>query len=239
MKTTFLSILLSAVPVSTSLVRAQDEKHESPREEKKEGAEIRERIQAEKARFHEEMEKHMKAAMEEAAKLEAEGKKDEAEARRREAKEKMEGAIKEHQRATQARIQAEMRERAGADRGRDGAERDRPAPERGREGADRLPDGPPPPRAEIENKLRHVEQAIGHLREAGMPEPAENLERIAERLRGALRGEGGPPREDGRRGQPRREPDRPGGDIDALRRDIQELRQAVRELYEKQGEHRK
>ena len=202
MKTTLLSLLLLIAPGTAGFVRAQEEKSPgAPREERKPepgpdraGAEMRE--------FHQKMEQKMKAVMEEAGKLEAEGKKDEAEARRREAKERMKHEIEAHRREMQAR------------REKDGPPRD----------GDRRPDGPP--RGDMEAKLKHVEQAIAHLREAGMMDQAENLARMAERMRNAGRGPAGD--------QPRRDDRRPDGDIEALRRDIQELREAVRQLNERQ-----
>ena len=231
MKTTLLSILLALSPGIIFSGFAQENKPDAPREEKKEPAE-RERHQPE-AQAREEIEKKVKAAMEEAAKLDEAGKKDAAENLRREARQ-MAQAAKAHERA---------------------------AGERRHEGEDRKLDGPP--RAEIENKLKHVEQAIAHLREAGLPEPAEHLNQLANRFRAALHGpdqprpeearreepkreEGRreePRREEGRRDEPRREDverdkprredRRPDNDVEALRREIQELRQAVRQLNER------
>ena len=226
MKTTLLTILL-AIPASLSF--AQDRKPDAPREERKpdapreENKELGEREQAQeaKAKLRGEIEHHMKAAMEEAAKLEEAGKKDAAENVRREAKERAHAAM-----AEQERIMQDKR-REGAERGKD-----RPAA--------RPADGPP--RAELEGKLRHVEQAMAHLREAGMPEPAAQINQIANRLRAALRGEGEPRREeprreDAKRDEPRRERVRPDNDVEALRREIQELRQAVRQLSERKSDH--
>src|SRR6185436_15129822 len=148
--------------------------------------------------------------------------------------EKVEAERREREAVARQREAAD-RERAGADR-RAAAERERAGGEAGR-AADRRPDGP---RGDVENKLRHVEQAIGHLKEAGMPDMARNLEQEANRLRASLRGgegdrprDGDRPREETRRDEPRRAVLRPDGDIEALRREIQELRQAVRQLSEK------
>ena len=211
MKTTLLTILL-AMPAGLSL--AQDRKPDAPREERKEPNE-RERAQEAKSKARAEIEQHLKAGMEEAAKLDEAGKKDAAENMRREAKERAHAAMAEHQRDMQ-------------DKRREGAER----------GKDRPVDGPP--RAEIEGKLKHVEQAVAHLRESGMAEPAEQINQIANRLRAALRGEGDreePRREEAKRDEPRREGARPDNDIEALRREIHELRQAVRQLSERKSEH--
>ncbi len=211
MKTTLFTILL-ALPASLSIAQdrkpdapREERKPDAPREEKKEPNE-RERAQAANAKMRAEIEQHLKAAMEEAAKLDEAGKKDAAENLRREAKERARAAMAEHDRGPQ---------------------------EHRREG---------PARAEIEGKLKHVEQAVAHLREAGMAEPAEQINQIANRLRAAMRGEGEPRREEPRReeakrDEPRREGARPDNDVEALRREIQELRQAVRQLSERKSEH--
>jgi Skp family chaperone for outer membrane proteins len=72
------------------------------------------------------------------------------------------------------------------------------------------------------NRLHHAEQAINHLREAGLPDLAEQVARAAERLR-----------------QPQPEPRRWDGDIDALRRELNELRETVRALKESQSRETK
>ena len=217
MKTTLLTILL-AMPAGLSLAQdrkpdapREDRKPDAPREEKKEPNE-RERAQEAKTKVRGEIEQHLKAAMEEAAKLDEAGKKDSAENLRREAKERAHAAMAELERGMQ-------------DKRREGAER----------GKDRPADSPA--RAEIEGKLKHVEQAVAHLREAGMAEPAEQINQIANRLRAAMRGEGEPRREEAKRDEPRREGARPDNDVEALRREIQELRQAVRQLSERKNEH--
>jgi len=143
----------------------------------------------------------------------------------------------EHQRAMQAKMrerqqreraaQAERAERERTGQSDRGAPADRMASERNegeRAGDDRRPDGPP--RSELERKLHHVEQAIGHLREAGLPDPAENLGRLADRLRHALHDQEGP-RPDG----PRRD-----DDLAALRREVEALKLAVRQLCEKRDQ---
>ena len=72
------------------------------------------------------------------------------------------------------------------------------------------------------NQRHHAEQAINHLREAGLPDLAEQVARAAERLR-----------------QPAPEPRRWDGDINALRRELNELRETVRELKESQSRETK
>lgn len=72
------------------------------------------------------------------------------------------------------------------------------------------------------NRLHHAEQAINHLREAGLLDLAEQVTRAAERLR-----------------QPAPEPRRWDGDINALRRELNELRETVRELKESQSRETK
>jgi len=234
---TLITGITCALPLN-----AQD-KPDAPRDhERREAAgkeaATREGAEREFAAAKEKIDQRMKAAREEAAELEKAGNKDAAEAKRKEAEQQRNAALNELRQHMRGRRQGEVR-RDGEPR-REGEPR-RPEGQR-RDGDGRRHDGPP--RHELENKLRHVEQAIGHLREAEMPEPAEHLNQVANRLRGALRGEGdGPRREEGHRQQARREDgrrqegpqDQPLGDIEALRREIQELRQAVRQLAEKQG----
>ena len=245
MKSTLLTAILALTPGFSLSTFAQEKKPDVPREEHKEHA-AREHHQSE-AQARETVERKVKAMLEEAAKLDEAGKKDAAENLRREAHQ-MAHAVKAHDRA------------AGEGR---------------REGDAKKADGPP--RAEIEDKLKHVEQAIAHLREAGLPEPAEHLNQTANRLRAVQRSPDQPRpgearrekprreegrreepkreeprreearREEGRREEPRREEDRreeakreeprreerrPDNDVEALRREIQELRQAVRQLHE-------
>jgi hypothetical protein len=68
-------------------------------------------------------------------------------------------------------------------------------------------------------KLRHLQQAIGHLREAGLNEPAENLENMARRLREEIRQQERP--RDGT------------AENEALRREVRELREALRKAQER------
>ena len=159
MKTHLLTFILSVSPAMITVGSAEEKKPDAPREERREAAE-RERRQVEDAAAaaREEIEGRLNAVMHEAAKLEVEGKKDEAEALRREAKEKAHAAMQEHERAIYARNEVG---------------------ERGREGPDRRPDARP--HAELEDKRKHVEQAIAHLREAGMMDAAENIAGLAER----------------------------------------------------------
>lgn len=231
MKTTLLIAILALSPGFALSTSAQDKKPDAPREEQKDHAE-REHHQAAEAQAREAIEKKVKAALEEAAKLDEAGKKDAADNLRRAARQ-MAQAVKAHDRA------------AGEGR---------------REGEGRKTDGAP--HADVANKLKHLEQAIAHLREAGLPEPAEHLSQLANRFRAALHGPDQPRREDAKREEPRREESRreeakreeprreegrreetkreegrreerrPDNDVEALRREIQELRQAVRQLNE-------
>jgi hypothetical protein len=232
MKTTLLSILLAMSPGFALQIMAQEGRPEGPREEMKEKKEPteHERHRAMEAGARQKMEQQMKAVMEEAAKLEQAGKKEEAQQLRREAKERMHAAMME-------------REKAARMHGGDG---EGPRPPAGG-----------PPRAELENKLKHVEQAIDHLRAAGMEDAAAQINRMADRLRNALRGEDQPrpesdhredgKRDDGKRDEPKHdegnhdepkhdkakhdEPRRPDNDLEALRREVQELRQAIRKMH--------
>jgi uncharacterized protein (DUF305 family) len=246
MKKTILLLLLGCSPAVTVFSRAQDAPPPPPHEDHAPQGEAQERMNRETARFHEEMEQHMKGAMEKAAALEAEGKKDEANEVRSAAKKKLQSAIENHQREMQEKMRgmhqrqrAEKIERAERERAE---KRERQRAERlgrgpgpgspGRPEADERPDGPPRP--ELERKLHHVEQAIGHLREAGLPDPAENLERVAQRLRNAMHDQPGPP--PGRGPHPDGPPHgdhagAPGHDeIGELRREIEELKKTVGEL---------
>ena len=74
-----------------------------------------------------------------------------------------------------------------------------------------------------------------------MPDAAAQINQMADRLRNALRAEDQPRREEGRRedakrDETRREERRPDGDIEALRREVQELRQAVRQMNQRKSE---
>lgn len=102
-----------------------------------------------------------------------------------------------------------------------------PAGERmpGREGKEgRVPfEGqrpPPPEMPAMEQRLHHLLAAIGNLRAAGMPEPAERLTQEAERLQ----------RQVNASSPDFRGPGQPGGEIERLRAEVQELRQSMREL---------
>ncbi len=216
-----LLLPLSAADEKPDAPRNAD-KPDAPREADKPAPPARERL----AEAKENIGRQFQAAMAEAAELEKAGKKDEADARREKARAQAEAAKADLERAVKEQ-----------------GDRPRREGEPKRESGDRRPDGAQP--QELENKLRHVEQAIAHLREAGMPEPAEQLNQIANRLRAALRGEGDAPRDGApRRGDPeaprreegrREEPRRPQSDIETLRREIQELREVVKQLAEKQG----
>jgi hypothetical protein len=231
MKPKLLSLIVITATAWTCQAAAQDEQRETPREVRKEGerkdVEVRERLQAEQRDFREKMESQMKEAMQEATRLEEGGHNEEAEALRAKAKQRLEAAVKEHQTMMQRKTQAAMRDE--------------------RAGGERRPDTPPP--AELEAKLKHLDQAVAHLREAGMPDAAENIARLAEQMRQPMRGADRPrpdqarrpdqtrrPEEPRRPDQARRpeEPRRPDprleGEIDALRREVRELQEAVRRM---------
>ncbi|MFN0125590.1 MAG: hypothetical protein ACKV19_02760 [Verrucomicrobiales bacterium] len=242
MKNALFSLFLGIAPLWVPVIRGQDDPPPPP--EENQGHEAHEkaeaRMQEETIRFTREMEERMKGAMEKAAALEAEGKHDAAEEMRKEARDKLESSIQEHRRAMQEKMRehqqhqqhqrAERQERAA----REHAER-RERPQADRPDGERRPDGPHAP--ELERKLHHVEQAIGHLREADLPDPAQNLERVANRLRQALhdhrehgpRPEGGPPRVQQRHDD----------DLAALRRDVEELKKLVAGLCKMQGHSEK
>ncbi|RFC50683.1 MAG: hypothetical protein DVB22_001892 [Verrucomicrobia bacterium] len=195
-------LLLSLLCAAASCVstNAQDPKPPAPPSPDRPApgppdAALRERFEREQQAFREKMQQKTEAIMKEAAALEADGKLDKANDLRAQAKQNLEAAIKEHQAATQKKMQALTRGDAPIPRG----------------------DAPQP--RDLKNRLHHAEQAINHLREAGLKDLAEEVARATERLRQQ------PP-----------EPRRSGGDIDALRRELNELRETVRALKESRGE---
>lgn len=74
-------------------------------------------------------------------------------------------------------------------------------------------------RGATERRVQHVREAIAHLREAGMNDLAERLDQEADRM---MQQRGG--------GEERRRPDQAGAEIERMRAELQELRQAVRQL---------
>ncbi len=141
------------------------------------------------------------------------------------------------------RLQTEPRE--SADRGGDveqrmrsrraielGKQNEAPRPER--ELGDRRDrehdghDGPPP--GDRGERMRHVTEAIGHLRAAGLNEPAEHLEQLARTMRAEPdqppRGFGGPPPNDQMHAALREMHD----NLQALRGEVQNMARAMEEL---------
>lgn len=91
--------------------------------------------------------------------------------------------------------------------------------------------GGQPTEAEGPAKLRHIMEAIHHLREAGLDEPAEGLEKLAHKLREDVERR---EREHAGRG---REPEKhdlaprpPAGEMHAMREQIEKLGRAVDKL---------
>jgi hypothetical protein len=163
---------------------------------------MRERMEQEQRAFRTKMQQKTEQAMKEAAELEAAGKKDEAEALRKEARERTDNAIREFQASMQKKNQEAMRPRG-----------------------ERRPEGPPP---DMEGRLKHIREAVGHLHAAGLHDIAENVARMAERMRQGDRPDGPPPERGG-------DARRPAPELDGLRREIQELREAVRGLKAEKG----
>lgn len=93
------------------------------------------------------------------------------------------------------------------------------APPGRRPEGDRGP-GAQPERMIAERRIQHMREAVAHLREAGMNDAAERVAQEAERMQQGLRGGA----------EDRRRPEQAGGDIERLRAELQELRQAVRQL---------
>jgi hypothetical protein len=77
-----------------------------------------------------------------------------------------------------------------------------------------------PDRGAIERRVQHMREASGHLREAGMNDIAEKLGAEADRIQKQLRGGG----------ESERKQEMSGGEIERMRAELQELRQAVRKL---------
>jgi hypothetical protein len=263
MKKTILTLIVGCSATLAPTTRAQDTTPPPPEQEPKKVAEPKEieaRLTEERRQFEKKMEDGMRGAMEKAAQLEAEGKKEEAEEVRAQARKKLQTSIENHRREMQAKMRemnqrdrAARLERAERQRDRERAERreQKQAKAPGLEGHDagHRPDGPAaphrpdhrpdgPPRPELESKLHHVEQAISHLREAGLPDPAANLERVAQRLRNAMHESQGPAAGHGPHpdGPPHgKRPDGPPREeLGALRREVEELRQTVDKLCKMQ-----
>ena len=226
MKTTLLTAVLALSPGLAFFTLAQDNKPDGPREEQKEHPD-RERHRAAEAQAREEIEKKVKAALEEASKLEEAGKKDAAENLRREARQMAQAVRAQARAASEGRREGEAKT---CEESKEAAHRERieASKEKGRAEIQNVH-----AKAEIENKLKHLDQAIAHLREAGLPEPAEHLNQMANRFREALHCEDQPHpeqarreearreeprREEARRDEPKREDRRPDNDIEALRR---------------------
>jgi hypothetical protein len=136
-----------------------------------------------------------------AKELRADGNQDEAEDVQRQ--------IEKLERELGGRVEREVRiekiERDGREPGAPGARRERP------------PEGI----AETQRRLNHLVAAIENLHAAGLPEPANELNREADRLREQLHAyprPGGPERHER------------AGELEGLRQEVRELRQAVQEL---------
>ncbi len=106
-------------------------------------------------------------------------------------------------------------------------------------------DGPPPqgPAAEGEGpaRLRHLMAAIGHLQDAGLGEPAEQLEKMARKMRGELEAQHRAREEHGRAEEPRKHDGppkheaarHPGPDeLHRLQEQVQKMAHAIDELRE-------
>lgn len=75
-------------------------------------------------------------------------------------------------------------------------------------------------RGVAERRIQHIREAVAHLREAGLNDIAERVAQESERMEQQMHGGG-----DERRGAMV-----PGGEIDRMRAELQELRQAIRQL---------
>jgi len=167
----------------------------------------------------------------------------------------LEGVLREHGEGHPAvrelageleRIQNQMREIAAAARGGeprpdqprpDQPRPDQPRPDQPRPDQPRLdqprPDQPrpdrPAPGPDMERRIQHLRVAVENLRAAGMPDQAEMLAQQVERMmRGGQVPDG--PRPEG----PERMINELRGQVDQLRRDMAEIRGALRELLERE-----
>lgn len=244
MKTTTQILWLGCAAALLSPLPAEEMRPPSPepearREAYRAPADFEAALLKEQASFEREMERHVKEATEKAVALEAEGRKDAADELRAQIKKRVQAAVQEHRRAVREKLQAKVREqqqlqkerrelqqRQRAERQRAQAERRHHVPPE-REAADHADDTRP---RELDRKLNHVQEAIRHLREAGLPEAAANLEKVADRLRNALHDH------DAHRAHHPRPEDAPAGadrqadELRALRREVEELKKSFDEL---------
>lgn len=250
MKTTTLILWLGCAAALLSPSRAEEirplpPEPEARREAYRAPADFEAALLEEQASFEREMERHVKEATEKAVALEAEGRKGAADELRAQIKKRVQAAVQEHRRAVREKLQAKVREqqqlqkerrelqlRQRAERQRAQAERRHHVPPE-REAADHADDDTRP--RELNRKLNHVQQAIRHLREAGLPEAAANLEKVAERLRNALHDHDA---HHAHHPRPENAPagaDRQADELRALRREVEELKKSFDELRKSSG----
>ena len=222
MKTTLFCLLISLGTSVMSLTYAEvGEKPRAP--EEKPGEDVKAKLREGQERFRAKMQEQMQGAMKKAAQLESEGKKEEAEAVRREARERMAASVEKHQKMMMEKMQELAR----------GEEHPKAAPKEA-----------------LRGKLEHVEQAIAHLREAGLMEEAAHLKNVAEHLRHAMAEHGEQPRkpdgdqehkehpkhpaEEQKAAREKAHPDNDGlrGEVEALRHQMQELQHLMKKLRE-------
>lgn len=108
-----------------------------------------------------------------------------------------------------------------------------------------------PDQNDLQRRLRHLESAIDHLHQAGMHEPAEQLARQAERMRGQMQGgdvryeirRDGPddfgPRREVRQIVVRQDDQGMREEMNDLRGEVRELRQILQELQQQLQQVRK
>jgi hypothetical protein len=96
-------------------------------------------------------------------------------------------------------------------------------------GPDRAPGRPEDP-ADVQRRLQHLRVAVENLHAAGLPDVAENVMRLTERLQqGEGRRPDGQPRPEG---AARRGPEQGGPGVQDIRNEVQQMRREMQELRE-------
>jgi HAMP domain-containing protein len=254
MKTLLLSMLLSISPFLIATATAQEENASptspsSPQSEEtiapKAHSPAIQQIIEEHAEAQRKIIETEQAATAQAAALEADGQPGPAAEVRQRAREKMQATVEELHRSTEGKIKQSHKEGAcpvcqqneadnapappardnKAEQGHRRQADDRQAHDR--QANDRQADGNAP-RPGVKRRLHHVEESIRHLRAAGLHDRAQELEKFAHTLRTSTAPSPRPKHA---------KPPHPQDDIQALRREIEALRQSVQSLMDKENRH--
>jgi HAMP domain-containing protein len=249
MKTLLLSMLLSISPFLIATATAQEENASPTSPSSPQGEETIapkahspaiQQIIEEHAEAQRKIIETEQAATAQAAALEADGQPGPAAEVRQRAREKMQATVEELHRSTEGKIKQSHKEGAcpvcqqnEADNAPAPPARDNKA-EQGhrrqaddRQADDRQADGNAP-RPGVKRRLHHVEESIRHLRAAGLHDRAQELEKFAHTLRTSTAPSPRPKHA---------KPPHPQDDIQALRREIEALRQSVQSLMDKENRH--